>query len=163
MRSFSFPPPIRGKPRFFGPPASPFLFPFPSSERENPHRRPCRLHPRNPDPPCGPGLLFTSSRGRGNGPRLSGSHDARSRLPCRLGHPGQPAPTGALPGEKPHRSPPERPPIGTARHCLVNVPGTDCWHVACHRHAIPGGGAHKRQLCLAKMEIRPRWQHPPPP
>ena len=42
---------------------------------------------------------------------------------------------------------------GTAHHGLVNVPGTDRWYVAYHRHAVPGGGGYKRQIVLARMEF----------
>lgn len=44
---------------------------------------------------------------------------------------------------------------GTAHHGLVNVPGTDRWYVAYHRHAVPGGGGYKRQIVLARMEFNP--------
>jgi beta-xylosidase len=43
--------------------------------------------------------------------------------------------------------------VGTAHHSVVNVPGTDRWYVAYHRHAIPGGGGYKREVCLARMEF----------
>ena len=42
---------------------------------------------------------------------------------------------------------------GTAHHSVVNVPGTDRWYVAYHRHAVPGGGGYKRETCLVKMEF----------
>jgi beta-xylosidase len=42
---------------------------------------------------------------------------------------------------------------GTGHHGVVNVPGTDRWYVAYHRHAIPGGGGYKREVCLARMEF----------
>lgn len=42
---------------------------------------------------------------------------------------------------------------GTAHHSIVQVPGTDRWYVAYHRHAIPGGGGYKREVCLARMEF----------
>ena len=42
---------------------------------------------------------------------------------------------------------------GTGHHSVVNVPGTDRWYVAYHRHAIPGGSGFKRETCLAKMEF----------
>jgi len=42
---------------------------------------------------------------------------------------------------------------GTAHHSVVKVPGTDRWYVAYHRHAVPGGGGYKRQVCLARMEF----------
>lgn len=45
------------------------------------------------------------------------------------------------------------PAIGTAHHSVVNVPGTDRWYVAYHRHAIPDGNGYKRQVCLARMEF----------
>lgn len=44
---------------------------------------------------------------------------------------------------------------GTAHHSVVNVPGTDRWYVAYHRHAIPGGGGYQRETCLVKMEFNP--------
>ncbi len=40
---------------------------------------------------------------------------------------------------------------GTAHHSVVNVPGTDRWYVAYHRHAIPDGNGYRRQTCLARM------------
>jgi beta-xylosidase len=43
--------------------------------------------------------------------------------------------------------------VATAHHSVVNVPGTDRWYVAYHRHAIPGGGGYKREVCLARMEF----------
>ena len=45
--------------------------------------------------------------------------------------------------------------VGTAHHSVVNVPGTDRWYVAYHRHAIPGGGGYKRETCLVRMEFNP--------
>lgn len=42
---------------------------------------------------------------------------------------------------------------GTAHHSVVNVPGTDRWYVAYHRHAVPGGGGYKRETCLVRMEF----------
>lgn len=45
------------------------------------------------------------------------------------------------------------PAIGTAHHSVVNVPGTDRWYVAYHRHGLPGGGGYKRQTCLVRMEF----------
>lgn len=42
---------------------------------------------------------------------------------------------------------------GTAHHSVVNVPGTDRWYVAYHRHAIPGGGGYKRETVLVRMEF----------
>jgi beta-xylosidase len=47
------------------------------------------------------------------------------------------------------------PAVGTAHHDVVNVPGTDRWYVAYHRHAIPGGSGYKRQVCLVRMEFNP--------
>lgn len=44
---------------------------------------------------------------------------------------------------------------GTGHHSVVNVPGTDRWYVAYHRHAIPGGGGYQRETCLARMEFAP--------
>ncbi|MEO7494111.1 MAG: family 43 glycosylhydrolase [Massilia sp.] len=43
--------------------------------------------------------------------------------------------------------------VGTAHHSVVNVPGTDRWYVAYHRHAIPGGGGYKRETNLVRMEF----------
>ncbi len=43
--------------------------------------------------------------------------------------------------------------VGTAHHSVVNVPGTDRWYVAYHRHAIPDGNGYKRQTVLARMEF----------
>lgn len=44
---------------------------------------------------------------------------------------------------------------GTAHHSVVNVPGTDRWYVAYHRHAVPGGGGYQRETCLVRMEFNP--------
>jgi beta-xylosidase len=44
---------------------------------------------------------------------------------------------------------------GTGHHSVVNVPGTDGWYVAYHRHAVPGGGGYKRETCLVRMEFNP--------
>lgn len=41
--------------------------------------------------------------------------------------------------------------VGTAHHSIVNVPGTDRWYICYHRHAVPGGGGYKREVCLARM------------
>lgn len=43
--------------------------------------------------------------------------------------------------------------VGTAHHSVVNVPGTDRWYMAYHRHAIPGGGGYQRETCLARMNF----------
>lgn len=43
--------------------------------------------------------------------------------------------------------------VGTAHHSVVNVPGTDRWYVAYHRHALPQGGGYQRQTVLARMEF----------
>lgn len=43
------------------------------------------------------------------------------------------------------------PVIGTAHHGLCNVPGTDRWYVAYHRHAIENGSGYNRQTVLARM------------
>lgn len=43
--------------------------------------------------------------------------------------------------------------VGTAHHSVVNVPGTDRWYVAYHRHALPDGNGYKRQTMLARMEF----------
>ena len=42
---------------------------------------------------------------------------------------------------------------GTGHHSVVNVPGTDRWYVAYHRHAIPNGNGYTREVCLARMEF----------
>jgi beta-xylosidase len=44
---------------------------------------------------------------------------------------------------------------GTGHHSVVNVPGTDRWYVAYHRHAIPNGSGYQRETCLARMEFNP--------
>jgi beta-xylosidase len=44
---------------------------------------------------------------------------------------------------------------GTGHHSVVNIPGTDRWYVAYHRHAIPVGGGYQRETCLARMEFNP--------
>jgi beta-xylosidase len=44
---------------------------------------------------------------------------------------------------------------GTGHHSVVNVPGTDRWYAAYHRHAIPGGSGYQRETCLARMEFNP--------
>ncbi|MCP5547373.1 MAG: family 43 glycosylhydrolase [Akkermansiaceae bacterium] len=43
--------------------------------------------------------------------------------------------------------------VATAHHGVVNVPGTDHWYVAYHRHAVPGGSGYKREVCIARMEF----------
>lgn len=45
--------------------------------------------------------------------------------------------------------------VATAHHSVVNVPGTDRWYVAYHRHALPDGNGYKRQTMLARMEFDP--------
>lgn len=47
------------------------------------------------------------------------------------------------------------PAVGTAHHSVVNVPGTDRWYAAYHRHALPEGGGYQRQTVLARMEFGP--------
>lgn len=47
------------------------------------------------------------------------------------------------------------PAVATAHHGVVNVPGTDRWYVAYHRHAIPEGSGYKREVCLVRMEFNP--------
>jgi beta-xylosidase len=47
------------------------------------------------------------------------------------------------------------PAVGTAHHSVVNVPGTDRWYVAYHRHAIPNGNGYTRETLLARMEFNP--------
>jgi hypothetical protein len=43
--------------------------------------------------------------------------------------------------------------VGTAHHSVVQVPGTDRWYVAYHRHALPVGGGYQRQVMLARMRF----------
>ena len=43
--------------------------------------------------------------------------------------------------------------VGTAHHGVVQVPGTDRWFVAYHRHAVPDGSGYKRQVCLTEMKF----------
>lgn len=43
--------------------------------------------------------------------------------------------------------------VATAHHSVVNVPGTDRWYVAYHRHAIPDGSGYKRETVLARMQF----------
>ena len=43
--------------------------------------------------------------------------------------------------------------VATAHHSVVNVPGTDRWYVAYHRHAIPGGNGYQRETNLVRMEF----------
>jgi beta-xylosidase len=43
--------------------------------------------------------------------------------------------------------------LGTGHNGVVNVPGTDRWYVAYHRHAVPGGSGYKRQVCLVRMQF----------
>lgn len=43
--------------------------------------------------------------------------------------------------------------VATAHHSVLNIPGTDRWYVAYHRHAIPDGNGYKRQTCLVRMEF----------
>ncbi|MUI16037.1 family 43 glycosylhydrolase [Massilia dura] len=45
------------------------------------------------------------------------------------------------------------PAVATAHHSVVNVPGTDRWYVAYHRHALPVGGGYQRETVLARMEF----------
>ncbi|WP_165067285.1 family 43 glycosylhydrolase [Paludisphaera rhizosphaerae] len=47
------------------------------------------------------------------------------------------------------------PAVGTGHHGVVNVPGTDRWYVAYHRHAIPNGSGYQREVCLVRMEFNP--------
>lgn len=44
---------------------------------------------------------------------------------------------------------------GTGHHSVLNIPGTDRWYMAYHRHAIPGGSGYQRETCLARMEFNP--------
>ncbi|WP_083672189.1 family 43 glycosylhydrolase [Sphingomonas montana] len=43
--------------------------------------------------------------------------------------------------------------VGTGHHSVVNVPGTDRWYAAYHRHALPVGGGYQRQTVIARMEF----------
>jgi beta-xylosidase len=43
---------------------------------------------------------------------------------------------------------------GTGHNSVVNVPGTDRWYTAYHRHAIPDGSGFKRETCLAELKFR---------
>jgi hypothetical protein len=45
------------------------------------------------------------------------------------------------------------PAVGTAHHSVVNVPGTDRWYAAYHRHALPVGSGYQRETLLVKMEF----------
>jgi hypothetical protein len=45
------------------------------------------------------------------------------------------------------------PAVATAHHSVVNVPGTDRWYAAYHRHALPQGNGYQRQTVLARMEF----------
>lgn len=47
------------------------------------------------------------------------------------------------------------PATGTGHHSVVNVPGTDRWYVAYHRHAIPDGSGYQRETCRVRMEFNP--------
>ncbi len=42
---------------------------------------------------------------------------------------------------------------GTGHHGVVNVPGTDRWYIAYHRHAIPNGNGYTREVCLNRLEF----------
>jgi beta-xylosidase len=44
---------------------------------------------------------------------------------------------------------------GTGHNSVVNVPGTDRWYVAYHRHAMPNGSGYQRQTCLVRMDFNP--------
>jgi beta-xylosidase len=47
------------------------------------------------------------------------------------------------------------PAVATAHHSVVNVPGTDRWYAAYHRHALPRGNGYQRETLLARMEFNP--------
>ena len=47
----------------------------------------------------------------------------------------------------------DNPLVGAGYHSVLNIPGTDRWYAAYHRHAIPGGGLDRREICLARMEF----------
>ena len=42
---------------------------------------------------------------------------------------------------------------GTGHHSVLNIPGTDRWYVAYHRHGLPNGNGYQRETCLARMEF----------
>jgi beta-xylosidase len=45
--------------------------------------------------------------------------------------------------------------VGTGHHSVIQVPGTDRWHIFYHRHAIPNGSGYLRETCIADMEFEP--------
>jgi beta-xylosidase len=47
----------------------------------------------------------------------------------------------------------DAPLVGAGYHSVLNIPGTDRWYAAYHRHAIPGGGLDRREICLARLEF----------
>jgi hypothetical protein len=42
---------------------------------------------------------------------------------------------------------------GTGHHSVVRVPGTDTWHVAYHRFAVPAGNGTNRETTIDRMEF----------
>jgi hypothetical protein len=40
---------------------------------------------------------------------------------------------------------------GTGHHSVVQVPGTDTWHIAYHRFAVPGGNGTNREVTVDRM------------
>jgi beta-xylosidase len=43
--------------------------------------------------------------------------------------------------------------VGTGHHSILNIPGTDRWYIAYHRHAIPGGNGFIRETCLSPLHF----------
>jgi beta-xylosidase len=42
---------------------------------------------------------------------------------------------------------------GTGHHSVVRAPGTDTWHVAYHRFAVPAGNGTNRETAIDRMEF----------
>jgi hypothetical protein len=42
---------------------------------------------------------------------------------------------------------------GTGHHSVVQVPGTDTWHIAYHRFAIPAGNGYNREVTTDRMQF----------
>jgi hypothetical protein len=40
---------------------------------------------------------------------------------------------------------------GTGHHSVVQLPGTDTWHIAYHRFAVPGGNGTNREVTVDRM------------
>ncbi|MBN2524855.1 MAG: family 43 glycosylhydrolase [Deltaproteobacteria bacterium] len=41
--------------------------------------------------------------------------------------------------------------VGTGHNSVIQIPGTDNWFTAYHRHFIPGGGGQYREVCIQNM------------